>query len=786
MIYAGMPDDTAPEGYGSTMAPESDELVLKPSEGLSTRRLEDFLDEISRQPPWRRVADRESEYFDGNQLTPEQIDELEDRGFAPTIVNMIAPTINVVLGMEAKTRSDWLVRPEEGELSEDMAEALSCELHKAEVSTRADRACSDAYADAIKIGLGWVEVSKSSDPFDGPFRVKRVHRREIFWDWRSQEPDLSDARYLVRKRWLDLDTATGAFPEHKDLIAQTINGWANWDKIAVMNNAFTLELNRALEVQRGFSIEQYEWLNSIRKRVACYEVWYRTIVRGYVLELPNGRKVEFDEKNDDHVAGVLSGLIKPKPALFRKVRVSWWIGPHRVSDEPSPYEHHHFPYVPVWGFREDRTGTPYGMIRAMMSPQDEINARRSKMLWLLNSRRVITDKDAVLDHTQTAEEVARPDSYIILNPSRRSDARFEVEDGAQLSSQQFQVLESSKSEIAQTSGVYQTMMGQSTGTTANSAINTLVEQGSTVLAEINDNYRFARRLVGEMLLELVRCTLAEKIEHTVMVGDEGDEKRAVVLNQPAVDELGRHTLLNDVKTCNAAVVLDDIPTSPTFRQQQMAMLSELVKSAPPNIQPVLYELVVEAMDVPRKKKVLERVRKAIGVGPDGEMQDPQVMALSQQLEQLQAALQQTQQAAGQQVQELEQKLAEAQLAIKDKSEQNALKAREVAIKEADVALKADNTLVDQQFRAEESQAARDIQSASLAQKQEAVAAKGAPAIDPNQLAQVVAQVVQQTIAPLAQQVAQLLQLEEKEHAEEAGEMEEPGEAPPMPVEGAPQ
>ena len=764
MIYAGMPDDTSPEGYGSSMAPESDEMVVTPQEGMSTRRLESFLEEISRQPPWRRTADRECEYYDGNQLTAEEIDELEDRGFKPTIINMIQPTINVVLGMEAKSRSDWLVRSEDGELSEDVAEALSRELHKAEVSTRADRACSDAYADAIKIGLGWVEVSKCSDPWQGPYRFKKVHRREIFWDWRAQEPDLSDCRYLVRKRWLDEDTATGAFPEHKDLIRQTINGWANWDKVAVMNNAFTLELNRALDVQRGFSIEQYEWLNSERKRVACYEVWYRVVTRGYVLELPNGRKVEFDEKNDEHVGAVLSGAITPKPAIFNKVRVSWWLGPHRISDEASPYKHNHFPYVPIWGFREDRTGTPYGMIRAMLSPQDEINARRSKMLWLLNSRRVVTDSDAVLDHTKAANEVGRPDAYVVLNANRKSTSQFQVEDGAQLAPQQFQVLEAAKSEIAQTSGVYQTMMGQSTGTTANSAINTLVEQGSTVLAEINDNYRFARRLAGEMLLELVREDLAEKIEHEVLVGDEGDEQRAVVLNQPAgVDEMGNQILLNDVSRCRVAVVLDDVPASPTFKQQQMAMLSELVKSAPPNLQNVLYELVVEAMDLPKKKKVLERVRKASGLGPNGEMVDPQVQALQQQIEQMQAALQQTAQTAGQHVQELEQQLAEAQLALKDKTEQNALQAREVAVKEAAVALKAGNQLVDQQFRAEESQAARDIQAAGLAQKAEASQAKAAGA-PPDQIAQIVAQAVQQAVAPLAQQMAQLLQLEQQEHS----------------------
>ena len=41
------------------------------------------------------------------------------------------------------------------------------------------------------------------------------------------------------------------------------------------------------------------------------------------------------------------------------------------------------------------------------------------MLWLMNSRRVLADSDAVLDHDRAAEEVARADAYIQLNAARK-------------------------------------------------------------------------------------------------------------------------------------------------------------------------------------------------------------------------------------------------------------------------------------------------------------------------------------------------------------------------------
>jgi len=656
---------------------EGESLILRPDEGMPVKRLEEFLEEIAMQPPWRRQADKEADYYDGNQLTAEDLELYEDRGIAPLITNLIKPTVDVVLGMEAKTRSDWIVRPEQGEMGADLAEALNAELHKAEVSSRADRACSDAYADAVKVGLVWVEVSRNSDPFGAPHRVRRIHRREIFFDWRSSEPDLSDARYLVRKRWLDEDTAVATFPEHKDVIRNSLHGWADWDSVAALNQSGTLDLAQSWATERGFSVEQYEWLNTVRKRIAAYEVWYRTVTKGHVLRLPNGRVIEFDLKNDDHVAAVYNGFLMPQPAIFKKVRLAMWLGPHKVSDEPSPYAHNLFPYIPVWGFREDRTGVPYGLIRSMLSPQDEINARRSKMLWLLNAKRVIADSDAVVDHEEAAEEIGRPDAYIKLNPSRRPDSRFEVEDGGTLASQQFQVLEAAKQEIQQASGVFQSMLGDAKGGASSGlAINSLIEQGVTTLAEINDNYRFARRLIGEQLLEMVRDDLAQRGPTVVMVGED-DQQRQVPINQPGQDELGRPAVINDVRQARVSLIIDDAPTSPTVRMQQLQALTEMVKAAPPQVQGMIYDLVVDAMDLPNKREIVKRLRSAIGItGPDGQPVDPMVAQLQAQLQQAGAMLQ------------------EAQQQLADKDREFEIKEREVAIKETDVAVKAAQAQVD--------------------------------------------------------------------------------------------
>lgn len=600
---------------------------------LPRAQVEMFLREIKHQPHWRREADRAADYYDGNQLSPETVEKLKDRGQPPLIANLIKPTIDTVLGMEAKTRTDWRVRPEDDEeCDDDLAEALSLKLKHAEIESRADRAVSDAYAAQCKAGLGWVEVAREHDPFKCPYRVKYVHRREIFWDWRAEQPDLSDARYLVRRRWLELEHAIALMPQYATLFRMTTGGWAGFDPLLEQDS----RLVQSWEIERDTRIAAVDWRDIQRMRICLYEIWYRKWVRGYIMTLPNGTTMEVDFNNPRHNEAIVSGIAKVKQATFQKVRLAWYTGPHFLYDVPSPYKHNQFPYVPFFGYREDLTNVPYGLIRAMISPQDEINARKSKMLWSLNSRRVVTDSDAVIDHNKAAGEVARPDAYIILNANRKPTSQFRVDPGGELASQQFQAMQEGKQEIAEASGIHKTMMGQQSGATSGLAINSLVEQGLNTLAEINDNYRYARRLVGEMLFELVKQNLMQGPSR-VIVG-EGKSKKVIPLNQPTVDEqTGQPFTLNDVAKVKAKVVLDDIPSTPTYRMQQLQMLTEITKSLPPQLQGFVVDFVIEATDMPKRHELAERLRAAVGI------QDPEQQQAAMQAQAEAAQAQQAQQ-----------------------------------------------------------------------------------------------------------------------------------------------
>lgn len=59
----------------------------------------------------------------------------------PAIEPLVGPTIDSVLGMEAKTRTDWRVLPDADKQGDDVADALNYRLNQAERHSKADYAC---------------------------------------------------------------------------------------------------------------------------------------------------------------------------------------------------------------------------------------------------------------------------------------------------------------------------------------------------------------------------------------------------------------------------------------------------------------------------------------------------------------------------------------------------------------------------------------------------------------------------------------------------------------------
>lgn len=586
--------------------------------------------DIRNQPKWRLDSDVDADYYDGAQTSIDVLQRLKDAGIPPQDSNLIKPTINAVLGIEARSRTDYKVTSDDDQQAE-IAEGLSAKIKEMETESRADRAMSDAYSSMIRAGVGWVEVKRAFNPLSYPYEVREVHRNDIFWDWTAREPDLSDARYLRRDKWVDRQSALSMFADQADVIG---NSWSGWNTVDVYDGTDT-SMARAYETEQVWGRTQEDYLNHSSGMVRLSELWYRYYEQAPVLMLPNGSAIEYDKDNEYHQAAVAQGVVQVQKSLLPRVRLSIWLGPHKLMDVPTPLPHGNFPYVPFWCFRKDRIRTPYGLIRDMRGPQDQILDLDILLYEILNSKRIEIDNDA-LDLTQNtyqevAHNVASPRSVTILNSQRRNADGFKVTTDHALAAQVYQLVEERRGRIEAVSGVYRAMLGQDTQASSGIAISGLVEQGSTVLAEPNDNFRYARRRVGEMLIDFAKSDMIGK--PTQISVQQGARKKVIYLNREVMTPQGP-VVQNDIASSQVKVVLEDIPATPSFRAQQLQSLSQMVQAAPPEYQAVMFPAMVELSDIPNRHELAEQLRKVGNVPPPmTPEQDAMAMQQQQQIQQ---------------------------------------------------------------------------------------------------------------------------------------------------------
>lgn len=583
--------------------------------GISLREYENIVNEIENQPSWRAIADQDMDYADGKQLDSDLLRRQKELGIPPAVENRISPALRSLSGYEAVTRTDWRVTPNGEVEGREVAEAINYKLNQAEKKSKADKACSNAFSAQIACGIGWVEVSRESDPFKYPYRCRAVHRNEIHWDMTSEEPDLSDARWLRRQKWLRPERIAQVFPEHAELVYALGKHGSQWYELdPMMDGGGDTGLQDAWHQGRHSTIAEHRWYNQANKEMCLVELWYRRWVTIYVIKTPNGRVVEYDADNPSHIAAVAYGKAKVLKANVSKVRRSYWLGRHCLHDGESPYKHSHFPYVPFIGFKENSSGVPFGYVRDMRFPQDSLNSGISKLRWAMSVVRVERTKGAVdMTDAQLRKQIAKPNSDIVLNPQHMAQqgSRFEVHRDYQLTDQHYQMLQDNRASIVAVSDITQGFMGKSGNATSGRQEQMQIEQSNQSLAVIMDNFRQARTLIGEQLMSLIIEDMGNEQQAVIIAGDAITPARKVVVNKPEVDpETGMIYLSNDIQRTALSVALEDVPSTNAYRGQQLNAMSEAVKSLPPQYQAAVLPFMMSLMDIPKKEQVIEAVKQA--------------------------------------------------------------------------------------------------------------------------------------------------------------------------------
>ena len=155
---------------------------------------------------------------------------------------------------------------------------------------------------------------------------------------------------------------------------------------------------------------------------------------------------------------------------------------------------------------------------------------------------------------------------------------------------------------------------------------------------------------------------------------------------------GIQILNNDVQRALIKVALEDVPSTPTYRAQQLLMLTEMTKAMPPQIQAFVVPFILESSEMPHRREIADQVRKALGIDTEGQDQTftkDQVQQIVQQ--EIEKFVQQSE--LGLKQKEVEIKAAGLSLAEKDSETKRLLADAKVKKDVADTDLKVLDTLL---------------------------------------------------------------------------------------------
>jgi hypothetical protein len=655
------PVDRLPESNTSTEPIEPDNpLDSEQNRELHRRLMSYYRQELDRQSENRLQMAIDEDYYDNIQWSEDEAAELKERGQAAIVYNVIAPTINWVIGSEKRGRTDFKILPRNKDQAKQAEKKTKYLKYLSDVN-KAPFHRSRAFEDAIKVGIGWLEDGAQDEDDGEPIYTRYENWRNMLHDSAATELDNSDSRYQFRSKWVDVDVAKALFKGREAQIYAAIVDSSMYGSFDMADGDVPMDF---MEFDRANNSVARTMVTHNRQRVRLIECEYR--VPETVQRLKRGMfKGEIYDPNDpNHQEALLTGASEVANKVMMRVRVAHMTVRDLLWEGPSPYKHNQFRFTPIWCNRRGRDNLPYGMIRTIRDIQDDINKRASKAQHILSTNKVVMDEGALPDGTtldEFAEEVSRSDGIIIKRKGFEMDLNVDRE----LAPAHLDLMSRGISMIQQTGGVTDELLGRTTNAISGVAVEKRQEQGSLVTNKPFDNLRLSYQIQGEKQLSLIEQYVTEPKSFRIT------NMRGV----PDFEDLNDGLPENDITKTKADFVISEAEWRTTMRQAASETLMEVIQKMPAEIALIVLDLAIDTMDdLPNKDEFVNRIRAASG------QKDPEATEVTpEEQAKMEAAAKQQQFAEQMAMAELEGKVADTEKKKADARKADAAASREEAL-----------------------------------------------------------------------------------------------------------
>jgi hypothetical protein len=526
----------------------------------------------------RLESERDIKYENHHQWSDADREILESRGQAPVVINRIKVKVNLLTGIQTKSRTAPRALPRTPQHT-DGADAVTEALRYVTDNTRFKIKSSACFKDQVVPGYGGGIIEIEDHGGEKSVAFNRIPWDRYYYDPHSRELDFSDKKFDGIVIWMDKEDAIEDFPQKKDDIDHLISGSPEGG-------------------DETFDDKPILWYDRKRKRIrVCQHFW--------------------KEKGVWMMAFISQDIFLTEP-------------------KESPYKDEFGkPCNPIemqTAYIDDDLNR-YGEVRSYIWLQDEINHRRSRLLYAGSVSRTMGEDGAVDDVNQMKQELAKANGHVKYNKG----FEFQILPNDAISETQLLLYQESKSEIDNL-GANQALAGRSN---ARSGRQEQIQQagGITELATIYDGHKDWENRVYRQMWNRVRQIWTR--EKWIRVTDDESNLQWVGLNIPVTNgELMMQAaqdpsnpqvaaqaqqmlqsmvgdprlaeiaeVKNNVTELDVDIIITESPDIPTLRQETVEGLLKLAERYGPESVP--FSVALELSDLPNKDTVKKMLNPEI-------------------------------------------------------------------------------------------------------------------------------------------------------------------------------
>lgn len=577
---------------------------------------------------WCKDAQVGDFFFAGHQWEPEDEAYLRDQHRPIVTFNRVAKTLMLVMGTEINHRQEPLIRarnpraPGANRLAEVTTTVVRWILDQCE----GDEERTTAFFDLIRRGMGWVEffMDYDTDP-DGLFMIRRFDGLEARWDSSAKEPNLRDARWRARRRFMPREDIERFFGKDKikDLESQKYDYDSQGEVVENVSpipygpNPDGGSKNFGEYNQPGrygpYLVTQFQWWE--------WDEYFRTPDPQNPDKLISVAKDRFK-----HVERLAAAEGRPNP-----VKTTHWRKKYRQTNVSGECELEtidlpvaDFTLQAMTGLWDAKNRVWFGLTRLMKDPQEYTNKFFSQTMDVFNRGRknaLIVAPDAVDDPRKFEREINSPGAIAVGNPEKIKELT-----NSSLPNTLPYLLELSEKAITDVPGINTEVLGASEGDQPGVTMRQRQTQGLTVLAPFFNNERRYRMTETRLCVEYGRIYVADGrlirlngpeglVPQPPQGGGDGQTAPANPAQEGPVMLLFRDELSREYD-----IILDENPRNPNTKwevwQQFMPFMQVALKLG-------MFKLLAKMMDYsPFPATIAEDVKHEFEQAAQAKMQNP--------------------------------------------------------------------------------------------------------------------------------------------------------------------